>query len=268
MTPGMGRFITPDRMPATSRPGEPNSWNKYAYAGGDPINNVDQNGTDYEDEAGDAFGSSAYGSNVGDDDVFSYATALNDAIADPTSPCYGGGINASDICQQWIIDESAPPDDPTPTAPMPAPPPPPPIVQTVNLGFGFGTGTLTFPGLDGIPILVLDDPAERAILVALCVANPEVCLAVGAGVAIYVAYQTLPGLITNLKERFSKGPPRRVSQAGQTRSLNKILDKYRQQCGGKTLSQPQQQRLHYAITNHQDYSDEEILEIIISLFGC
>ena len=87
-SPGTGRFLTVDRMLATSRPGEPNSWNKYAYTGGDPINRVDQNGTDYE-VAGDVFGSSAYGSNVAADEVFEYATELNDAIADPTSPCYG-----------------------------------------------------------------------------------------------------------------------------------------------------------------------------------
>ena len=41
-SPGMGRFITPDRM--TGNPGNPGSWNKYAYTSGDPINNIDPGG--------------------------------------------------------------------------------------------------------------------------------------------------------------------------------------------------------------------------------
>jgi RHS repeat-associated protein len=40
--PGMGRFLTMDQ--ANARPGEPATWNRYAYAGGDPANNVDPSG--------------------------------------------------------------------------------------------------------------------------------------------------------------------------------------------------------------------------------
>ena len=43
-TPGMGRFITPDRGMGGAKPADPGSWNKYAYVGGDPINRVDRQG--------------------------------------------------------------------------------------------------------------------------------------------------------------------------------------------------------------------------------
>ncbi len=44
--PGVGRFMSPDSAgkPRLSNPG---SWNRYAYAGGDPINNADPTGQDY-----------------------------------------------------------------------------------------------------------------------------------------------------------------------------------------------------------------------------
>jgi hypothetical protein len=44
MSPGMGRFITPDRM--TGKPSDPASWNKYAYASGDPVNRYDPSGAE------------------------------------------------------------------------------------------------------------------------------------------------------------------------------------------------------------------------------
>jgi RHS repeat-associated protein len=47
MSPGTGRFITPDRM--TGTPNDPGSWNKYAYTGGDPINRIDTHGSEYCD---------------------------------------------------------------------------------------------------------------------------------------------------------------------------------------------------------------------------
>ncbi len=43
--PGYGRFLTPDRV--DGRSSDPGSWNKYAYAGGNPINNVDRLGSEW-----------------------------------------------------------------------------------------------------------------------------------------------------------------------------------------------------------------------------
>src|ERR1039457_3703744 len=41
---GMGRFGTPDPYRNSAGPGDPGSWNRYAYVGGDPINFTDSNG--------------------------------------------------------------------------------------------------------------------------------------------------------------------------------------------------------------------------------
>ena len=44
-----GRFMTPDPFVAGSGPGDPGSWNRYAYVGGDPANRVDRLGQDWCD---------------------------------------------------------------------------------------------------------------------------------------------------------------------------------------------------------------------------
>ncbi len=41
-----GRFMTPDPYMASGGPGDPQSWNRYAYTRGDPINRYDPAGTD------------------------------------------------------------------------------------------------------------------------------------------------------------------------------------------------------------------------------
>jgi RHS repeat-associated protein len=45
--PGQGRFLSVDRMQASAGPADPGTWNRYAYAGGDPVNRVDPSGQDY-----------------------------------------------------------------------------------------------------------------------------------------------------------------------------------------------------------------------------
>ncbi|HZV06182.1 MAG TPA: RHS repeat-associated core domain-containing protein, partial [Gemmataceae bacterium] len=42
--PGLGRFLTPDRVMGT--PADPGSWNLYAYTCGDPVNRIDRSGMD------------------------------------------------------------------------------------------------------------------------------------------------------------------------------------------------------------------------------
>jgi RHS repeat-associated protein len=44
-----GRFMTPDPYAASGGPSDPQSWNRYAYTRGDPINRVDTAGTDDSD---------------------------------------------------------------------------------------------------------------------------------------------------------------------------------------------------------------------------
>jgi RHS repeat-associated protein len=45
--PGMGRFLTPDPYRASGGPKDPASWNRYAYAGSDPVNHRDPTGQDW-----------------------------------------------------------------------------------------------------------------------------------------------------------------------------------------------------------------------------
>ena len=44
-SPVLGRFINPDPYLGSIRPGNPDTWNRYAYCQNDPINNIDPNGT-------------------------------------------------------------------------------------------------------------------------------------------------------------------------------------------------------------------------------
>ena len=46
-TSTLGRFMTPDPYVASAGPGIPQSWNRYAYAGGDPANRNDPFGQDW-----------------------------------------------------------------------------------------------------------------------------------------------------------------------------------------------------------------------------
>ena len=83
MTPGMGRFITPDRTMGGATPSDPQSWNKYAYTEGDPTNRVDHDGTSFQDCVVD---------DSCDDYVFTdplLALTVQAASYDPSSPCYG-----------------------------------------------------------------------------------------------------------------------------------------------------------------------------------
>ena len=41
-----GRFMTPDRSWSSARPGNPQSWNRYLYVSGDPVNHKDRSGQD------------------------------------------------------------------------------------------------------------------------------------------------------------------------------------------------------------------------------
>jgi uncharacterized protein RhaS with RHS repeats len=41
---GFGRFMTPDPFTASAAPADPQSWNRYAYTRGDPVNRLDPSG--------------------------------------------------------------------------------------------------------------------------------------------------------------------------------------------------------------------------------
>jgi RHS repeat-associated protein len=120
MSPGNGRFMTPDRKIRTSRPGDPGTWNKYAYAGGDPINRVDRHGTDYEQCDENGVCQAVFQSELNEFDVL-----VTEVADDPGSPCYGGDVD-SDSCQEVLgflgltpeafqTLEQPPPQQPPPT---------------------------------------------------------------------------------------------------------------------------------------------------------
>jgi RHS repeat-associated protein len=94
-----GRFMTPDRSWSSARPGNPQSWNLYAYAVNDPVNGNDPSGNDTYviDDDGTIVGS------CDDDGNCTYYAGINDITVYPG------------------------PDDPTPLTPEPADPPPPPV---------------------------------------------------------------------------------------------------------------------------------------------
>jgi RHS repeat-associated protein len=83
MSPGMGRFITPDRGMGGARATDPGSWNKYAYTRGDPINRVDRHGADDDgDDGGDDSGDGA-----GCTGCATFYTEVDEAADVPGSPC-------------------------------------------------------------------------------------------------------------------------------------------------------------------------------------
>ncbi len=50
---GMGRFMTADPYMASGGTNDPGSWNRYAYAGGDPANNTDRSGLYIDPDSGE-----------------------------------------------------------------------------------------------------------------------------------------------------------------------------------------------------------------------
>jgi hypothetical protein len=48
-----GRFMTPDPSASSAHPSDPQTWNRYAYTVGDPVNRLDPSGLDYTDPTTD-----------------------------------------------------------------------------------------------------------------------------------------------------------------------------------------------------------------------
>ena len=63
--PGVGRFMTPDPYGGSAKATDPGSWNRYAYSGADPVNNVDRDGRC-------TFSVSYYGTELGSEDGEGY----------------------------------------------------------------------------------------------------------------------------------------------------------------------------------------------------
>lgn len=130
-----GRFITPDPYGPSAHLGVPQSWNRYGYTLGDPVNGNDPSGLDLDllDDNG-SFGGVAYGE--GDGGYFWAPTS--------SEPDMGGLIDAglTDYTQTYdvtsgLVPPSTPVDDPgsSPSSTTPADTEPSAATQP---GFGFG----------------------------------------------------------------------------------------------------------------------------------
>jgi len=169
----VGRFNTPDPSNGTatapSNPSVPQSWNRFAYADSDPINNNDPTGLDtcFFDDDGQL-----------------------DCFPDSTGYC----PPEYQIC-----------DDPFPGDPgSPSPPPPPSISVPVNFGDG-QTGTLTLAPGSQYATLGFADPADAgAIAAGVCVViepcGVDVAVVGGAIVAVTVALNQIGALITDITD--------------------------------------------------------------------
>ena len=257
--PGVGRFMSPDPSANPTSPAAPSdqstpqSWNRYAYALGDPINNSDPTGTDsvtcdpFSDptcDPGDP-GDPGYPDSPSPDPGTPSSFTLN--CPTPTVLTQlGQALGASlDICQTTIFTaDGSSVTDYSLIVPLSS------WDQLAGAANGFLGGQLAAAG--GITI-ALDGEVTIGVI-AGTLAAPEVLITIaviGAAYEIYHIEQVIQ---------------RRQSQAGQTAELNKALAKYKQQCGA-TLTRAQRGQLHTAITK-QDYTPEEILELIIAMFGC
>ncbi len=123
ISPGYGRFVTPDRG-GHPRGTDPGSWNRYAYTRGDPVNRRDPSGRDDCGDDGEEAAcvyATGYTLSTEDDE------ALEEADSLPLSPCYGDGIDPSDLCIAWMSSAFGITDIPTysvtVTAPGPYPDP-------------------------------------------------------------------------------------------------------------------------------------------------
>jgi RHS repeat-associated protein len=150
-----GRFMTPDPSAKSEDPRSPQSWNRYPYVQGDPVNSNDPTGLDSFDG--------------GDGGVCDYDPFLAECDG-PFDP-YGG------------------------TALPPAPAssyPPPPTSVTVPINGGPGDiGSLTIGLTNDSFTFQFASAGNAAVLLGICAADP-VCVVVGgavvtAAVIIYIA---------------------------------------------------------------------------------
>jgi RHS repeat-associated protein len=106
-----GRFDTADQYMASAGPGDPGSWNRYAYVRSDPINRVDPSGRDDELVCAGADGSSSNDASCGVE-----STSLNQNINCPQLDQLGmsawqnsAAMNPDPACYT-LPEQSAPPE--------------------------------------------------------------------------------------------------------------------------------------------------------------
>ena len=97
-SPGTGTFLTADPYIASGGAGEPGSWNRYAYVGGDPVNKFDPEGLKEATtfctagySAEDCFGQGMFGSeSTGNGNGGMYCDEAKLAFVSTPAQCAGG----------------------------------------------------------------------------------------------------------------------------------------------------------------------------------
>ncbi len=125
-----GRFMTPDPSTNGGRVSEPQNWNRYAYAGADPVNHLDPSGLDFiwapiPDDGGGSGGGGDFCGGFADGDASSQSPG--DGCGPPSGPCVasdGFTPSPSPWCQTPGVPVGAPQPPQQPTPQQPAPPPP------------------------------------------------------------------------------------------------------------------------------------------------
>lgn len=154
-----GRFNTPDPDGGSAGQSDPGSWNRYSYAGGDPIGRNDPAGLDW---------------------------CVVDDYAPGYQPPECGGYDP--YGSDWPFP---PPAD----YPLPQPPP---IAVPISVGPG-DSGTLILqPDTSQVATLDFMDAQTAGVAIGVCTLQPELCIGVatvGVGVAISVAWPQIQSLL-------------------------------------------------------------------------
>ncbi len=165
-SPGFGRFITPDPSRGSfANPANPGSWNLYAYAKGDPVNNRDPLGLDDDDNY------DCDPSDGGcDNDNIPFVGLVGDTCH---AVCGGEPIVLSGETAPPDPDPSAPsPNDPITTGPAKTDPgTTDPTATDPTTGSGFEPGAQTLPG----PF----PPISIPVILSPCVVAPWLCTVIG-----------------------------------------------------------------------------------------
>jgi RHS repeat-associated protein len=240
---GLGRFMSVDPGNAGADLGDPQTWNMYGYVRNNPLVFVDPDGMD--------------------------ATA-EDCIYDPESCEAGDGTWDTGGGWGWGGGGASPPNPGT-ISPVSGPQTGP-GTGGVGQGSGFlgpliptaaGTGTgITIAWGGGWSLETIG--GTICVLSGLCEIGAPVILTVGAVAAIGAgAYAIVHSAKGNIAYANRVKP---WSQAGQESSLNRAKERYRRECG-KSLTPPEERRLHDVITK-QGLGSDEVFEEMVSLFGC
>ena len=242
-----GRFITPDPYQASGGTLEPQSWNRYAYTRGDPVNRLDPQGLRDCETCGDGGGDGPGGDDPGGDDPTGYCPPSIESCAPlPTggtgSPGSGGTGGSSGSGSAVTLGELE-------------------NLETMGIVSGLVIGA------NGVDFSFVGPGV--AIAATACALDPVCDAAVvvtGGVVTIYVAYKYLPGLYAAIVQNIYMAAS--ANDRGKTKSFGAAVRAYENKC--HSLTEKQVRELHEAITEKRSggFTFWEIVELAEQMFGC